>query len=261
MEYTENMHKVGDWVHTENGVGIVTNVFPVYQQYWDEKQELKEREEGLFSDDPETEDEIFGKVPKTGEWIKDIITIKRLTNHDLKPYSKVMCFTTEAYANDKITKKEMREVTKILKDQKIKQRFEKYECKYYDVSSAWKTLIPPRKVVEIKKTLDELKGNNESSLKMTMREIEAYFKNKFNVDIFNHVYYNNAAILTGALLENDPDFYNKEREQVFCKLSIYKQEHNEEDLEQYINNKNIDASYYDKKIWAKHGWDGEDCGF
>ena len=25
MEYTENMYKVGDWVHTENGVGIITN--------------------------------------------------------------------------------------------------------------------------------------------------------------------------------------------------------------------------------------------
>ena len=264
MEYTENMHKVGDWVHTENGVGIVTNVFPVYQQYWDEEQEQKEREEGAFNDDPETADEIYGKVPKTGEWVKDIITIKRLTNHDLKPFSRVMCFSTEACANDKITKKEMREVNKILKDNKISNRFDSYECKYEQIRYIWKVFIPVTKAVDIKKSLDSLDNNSSAKLRMTMREIENYLKNTFDVDIFQdrrENIYNNATIHTLSLPENDNDYYNNDREQVFCKIMISKQWPDEDELVEDIKKKELDADYYDNKVWEKYGWDGEEIKY
>ena len=261
MEYTENMHKVGDWVHTENGVGIITNVFPVYQQYWDEEQELKERSDGLFKDDPETEDRIFGKVPKSGEWIKDLITVKRLCNHDLEPLSRTMCFSTLAYANDKITQKEMRAVNKILKEPKIKNRFDKYKCKYYEESRAWKILIHPKKAVEIKQGLDNLEGNNNANLKMPMKEIEDYLKNKFNVEIFSSAYPNNASILTRTLLRNDPEFYNTDREILFCQVSIFKQSYSSESYMDIIKRKNIDESLFDEKEWEMHGWDGDDRGY
>jgi len=261
MDYTENMHKVGDWVHTQDGVGIITNVFPVYQQYWDEEQELKERNEGLFNDDPETENRIFGEVPKTGEWIKDLITVKRLCNHDLEPLSRSMCFSTMAYANDKITQKEMREVNKILKDTKIKNRFEKYKCKFHEESRAWKTLIPPQKAVQIKRSLDALEGNNENNLKITMKKIESYLKNEFDVDIFDRGYPNNAIIHTRTLLRNNPEFYNKDREIVFCQLSIFKQSYSSDSYMDIIKRKNIDESLFDEKEWEKHGWNGEERGY
>lgn len=263
MEYTENMHKVGDWVHTENGVGIVTNIFPVYQQYWDEEQELKEREEGLFND-PETEKEIFGNVAKAGEWLKDIITIKRLANHDLKPLSRVMCFSTQACANDKITKKEMREIYKILKDPKIRERFEKYECKYEQIRYIWKVFIPAAKAVEIKKALDSLDKNSSANLRMTMREIENYLQNRFDVDVFQDRrgnIYNNATIHTLSLPENDKNYYNSDREQIFCKILISKQLHDEDVLAKTIKKRNLDANYYDNKVWEKSGWDGEEVEY
>lgn len=261
MDYTENMHQVGDWVHTQDGVGIITNVFPVYQQYWDEEQELKERNDGLFGDNPETEDRIFGRVPKTGEWIKDLITVKRLCNHDVEPLSRTMCFSSMAYANDKITKKEMKEVNKILKDSKIKNRFEKYKCKFYEESRAWKILIPPKKAVQVKQALDTLKGNKEANLKITMKEIEGYLKNEFDVGVFSNAYPNNVAIHTRTLLRNDPEFYNKEREILFRQVSIYKQSYSSNNYKEIIKRKNMDESYFNEKEWEKQGWNGEDRGY
>jgi hypothetical protein len=261
MDYTESMYKVGDWVHTQDGVGIITNVFPVYQQYWDEKQELKERNEGLFKDDPETEDRIFGKVPKSGEWIKDLITVKRLCNHDFEPLSRTMCFSTVAYANDKITQRGMRAVNKILKDPKINERFDKYKCKYIEDGRAWKILIPPQKAVEIKQALDDLDGNKDANLKITMRELESYLKNEFDVDVFNRCYPNNVAILTKTCLRNYPEFYNKDREILFCKVSIFKQRHSSNNLEELIKIRNIDESYFNQDEWLSHGWNGDECGY
>ena len=264
MEYTENMHKVGDWAHTENGVGIITNILSIYQQYWGEEQELKEREEGLFEDDPDMEDEIFGKVPKTGEWVKDIITIKRLCNHDLKPLSRVMCFSTEACANDRITQKEMREVNKILKDPKIKKRFEKYECKYEKIRYIWKIFIPPSKAVEIKQALDKLDKNSSANLRMTMNEIESYLKTTFDIDVFQdrrENIYNNATIHTLLLPENDTDYYTHDRKQIFCKILISKQWYDEDELADDIKKRKLNADYYDNKVWEKSGWNGEEIEF
>lgn len=264
MEYTENMHKVGDWVHTQNGVGIITNVLPVYQQYWDEEQELKDRNEGLFKDDPDTEDRIFGKVPKSGEWIKDIITVKRLCDHDLKPLTRTKCFTSLAYANDKITKKEMKEVNRILQDPKIKNRFDNYKCKYEQVRHRWNILIPPEKAVKVKKALDNLEGNDSEAIRMTMHEIEDYFKRIFNIDILHSQVtsrFNNATIHTLTLPENDPEYYNQNREQMFCKILISKQWYEPEYLLKLIKAHNLEAKNYDNKVWDKCGWDGNEIQF
>ena len=264
MEYTENMHKVGDWVHTENGIGIITNVFPEYKQYWEEISETQEKKESLFKDDPEMANKIFGETPKAGEWIKDVITVKRLCNHDLEPLTRTMCFSTLAYANDKITQKEMREVTKILKDSKIKKRFEKYECKYEQIRHLWKVYIPPSKAVEIKQALDSLDKNNSANLRIPMSEVESYLKNTFKVDIFQarrKNIYNNATIHTLSLPENYNNYYTSDKEQIFCKILISKQWYDKEELEEDIKKRKLNSDYFDNKVWEKHGWDGEEIEY
>ena len=264
MEYTENMHKVGDWVHTENGIGIITNVFPEYKQYWEDISEVQEKKEALFEKDPEMAKNLFGEVVKTGAWIKDIITVKRLCDHDLKPLTRTMCFSTLAYANDKITQKEMKEVTKILKDPKIKKRFEEYECKYEQKRYLWQVFISPSKAVEIKKALDILDDNDSANLRMPMSEIESYLKRTFDVDIFQsrrNEIYNNATIHTLSLPENDKNYYTYNKEQIFCKILISKQLHDKEELVEDIKKRNLNADYYDNKVWGKSGWNGEEIKY
>lgn len=163
MEYTQNMLKVGDWVHTQNGIGIITNVLPKYYQYW-EKEYDEAKRLSSWGDDQDVANRIFGEIPEVGDWKKDIITMKRLCNHDIKPLSRTMCFTTPAYANNKITKREMKEVNKILQDQKIRKKFENYTCKYEQTRHLWGIYISPEKAVQIKSALDKLEGNASKNI-------------------------------------------------------------------------------------------------
>lgn len=258
MHDKENMFQEGDWVHTQDGIGMITNVLPIYYQYWEKELEEKERKE-TYGDDQELVNRLHGKVKDVGEWVQDMIYIKRLCNHDCNLLTRTMCFYTKAYANDEITQKEMQKVNKILKDPKIKQKFEKYNCKYNQFRHTWEVTIPASKAVEIKKALDILESNGK--LNMTMNEIESYFKKSFNVDIhegLNKKIFNNATIHTLALADNDDNYYNENREQLFCKIMITKQSYREDYLANLIKAHNLDSNYYDNEVWKMSGWDGDE---
>lgn len=263
MPEKENMFKEGDWVHTEDGIGIITKVFPHYYQYWEKEMEERERKE-TYGDGRQLADKLYGKIKEVGDWVKDIIYVKRLCNHDLKPFSRTKCFSTQAAANDKITQKEMKAINKILQDPKIAQKFQKYKCEYDQHRHVWGVLVPAAKAAEIKSALDKLEGNSNGSLTMTMREIEAYFKESFNIDVFESLKkktFNNATIHTLALPEDDVQHYNANKEQVFCKIMISKQAYDEDYLPKLIKSQKLDPSYYDNAVWERAGWDGVELAY
>jgi len=158
----------------------------------------------------------------------------------------------------------MREINKLLKDPKVNNRFEKYECKYEQERYIWKILISPTKAVEIKHALDSLDKNSSANLRMTRREIEGYFTDTFNVNIFHEHKensYNNATIHTLSLPRNDTNYYTSDRNLVFCKILISKQWYDEDDLADDIKKRKLNVDYYDNKVWEVSGWDGEEIEY
>lgn len=218
MEARQDMFKVGDWVHTQGGIGLVTQVFPQYYQYWEKLSDDRARRE-TYGDNHTLADRFLGKPKSVGEWVQDILQVKRLCDHDLKPYSRVMCFAAKAYANDGTTKKQLAKIAQILKDPRIADRFHSYQCKDRRESAAWGVLISPEKATEIKRALE----NQVAVAPMPLREWAAWFEHAFGVDLlqaWRRKTFENVVIKTMSLPIDAPDHYNEARERMFCKVEI-----------------------------------------
>lgn len=253
-----NMYKEGDWVHTQDGIGIVTRVFPHYYQYWEKSIDDRYRYE-TYGDDEKLATSLLGEKKEVGDWIKDIIYVKRLCDHDLNPKKRIMCFYTKAYANDRIAAKEKKTVEKLLKDQKLAEKFKNYQCQYPEPLRGWNILISADQAVLIKKALDSLENNNDEKLNMTMRQIETYFKTGFDVDIYEDQHkklFANATIQTQLHPEGAPGYYNKDREEIVRSIQIVKNHYDSEYLERLCQAQGLDPDIYDSRVWARAGWDG-----
>jgi len=222
-EMTQNRFKVGDWVHTMDGIGTVAGVFPVYYQYWQKLHDDKYREE-TYGNNEALGISLLGEPREVGEWIKDILYVKRLCDHDAAPKKRFMCFFGLAYANDTITKKEMAEVRRILKnDPKLAARFEKLECTFRQPVRAWSVQLSEAQIVAISKAIQQLENNTEGKLAMTMTQVAGYFEKEFDVDLLELMLRDrrgNATIATRMMPENDANYYNADREEMICEIRI-----------------------------------------
>lgn len=155
------MIEVGDWVEGDNGYGVIVKIFPEYYNYWDDD----------LPDDK-----------KPGDKNQDSVIIKRFCSFDFKVYPQTQTNSMESVS--KVTKKDMKKINSLLKDEKTAKRFESYNV-HDDICEIvnWDQKLSKESIKLIRKGLENLKNNG--TLNMTMREIEAYIKNEFDIDLID----------------------------------------------------------------------------
>lgn len=153
------MIEVGDWVEGDNGYGVIIKIFPEYYQYWDDQ----------IPD---------GKQP--GDKEQDSVIIKRFCSFDFKV--RLQTQTNSMRYISKVTKKDMSKINALLKDEKIAHKFENYKVQDDIVEIVnWNQTLSDEKIKLIREGLDNLENNG--NLRMTMREIEKFFKKTFDIDL------------------------------------------------------------------------------
>lgn len=178
----------GDWVDAYGGYGIVVKVEPEYYEYW-------------YSDIPE------GK--KVGDKKQDIVLVKILCNHEFKVRPQVR--TVAMSLMSPITKKDMAAISKLLKDEKVAKKFENYRVQETGYVINWDQDLPDESFEAVRHGLENL--TNNGNLAMTMKEIEKYFREVFDIDLFRKTKSPNCYV---QLLSSEPISYR-------CKEMLFKE--------------------------------------
>ncbi len=152
--------EAGDWVECLNGYGIVVKVFPEYYEHGED-------------DIPE------GK--KIGDRRQYSLIVKRFCSYDFKIYPQTL-LNSEGLIG-RVSASNLKKVKKLLEDPKVAARFEKYKvldlCGVNNIDFT----LPDEKIEQIERGLAAMKDNG--NLSMTVREIEAYLKKEFDLELLS----------------------------------------------------------------------------
>ena len=188
----EETYKPGEWIEGDNGYGVVVKIIHRYYQYGD--------------------DDIPANN-KVGDKKKDSILMKRFCSFDFKVRPQTRLFSLSLA--HKISKKDMLSIKKLLDDEKVSKRFEKYQIEMFDEISNFSQKLSETKLADIRNGLSRLKNNG--SLKLTCKEIESYLSTEFDIELFESHKNSNCYIQ----LVSDGIGNYRDRETLFKRIDIH----------------------------------------
>lgn len=152
------MVEIGDWVDALGGYGIVVSVVPEYYEYW------------------------YTNVPpgkSVGDKKQDIVVVKKLCNHEFKVGIQTKCLSASLVSP--ITKIDLSLISKLLKDERIARRFEKYKVREEETVVNWHQEMSDTRFEEVRNELENLKENGK--LRWTVSDAESFLRKSLGFEL------------------------------------------------------------------------------